>query len=121
MMPAVFPTLKTGAVAQYPATKTNEFASFTVRFLDGSDQRYRQFPAPLRSWTIKLDMLDETELNTLEQFFVAQGGRFGIFSFVDPWTQTTFTNCSLDQDTLQCAVQGELRGTAQLVVVENRV
>ena len=120
-MPAAFPTLKTGAVAQYPATKTNQFASFVVRFLDGADQRYRQFPASLRSWVIKLDMLDETELNSLEQFFVAQEGSFGTFSFVDPWTQATVTNCSLDQDTLQYAVQGELRGTAQLVVVEKRV
>jgi hypothetical protein len=120
-MPPAFPTLKTGAVAQYPATKTSQFASFVVRFLDGSDQRYRQFAAPLRSWVIKLNMLDEAELSALEQFFVAQEGRFGTFSFVDPWTQTTFPNCSLDQDTLPYAVQGELRGTAQLVVVENRV
>jgi len=120
-MPAAFPTLKTGAIAQYPAIKTNQFASFVVRFLDGGDQRYRQFPAALRRWVIKLDMLDEAELHALEQFFAAEEGSFGTFSFVDPWTQTTFTNCSLDQDTFQYAVQGELRGTAQLVVVENRV
>jgi hypothetical protein len=120
-MPVAFPTLKTGAVAQYPATKTNQFASFVVRFLDGGDQRYRQFPAPLRRWVIRLDMLDETELNALEQFFAAQEGSFSTFSFVDPWTQSTVTNCSLDQDTLQYAVLAELRGTAQLVVVEDRV
>ena len=120
-MPAVFPTLKTGAVVQYPATKTNQFASFVVRFLDGGDQRYRQFSAPLRRWVIKLAMLDETELNALEQFFVAQEGSFSTFSFVDPWTQATVANCSLDQDTLQYAVQGELRGATLLVVVENRV
>jgi hypothetical protein len=120
-MPAVFPTLKTGAVAQYPATKASQFISFVVRFLDGADQRYRQFPAPLRSWVIKLDMLDEAELSQLEQFFIAQEGSAGTFSFMDPWTQTEFANCSLNQDTFQFAVQGEMQGTAQLVVVENRV
>jgi hypothetical protein len=120
-MPAVFPTLKTGAVAQYPATVATQFASFVVRFLDGSDQRHRQFAAPLRSWAIKLNMLDEAELNALEQFFMAEEGRFGTFSFVDPWTQTTFTNCSLNQDTLPYAVQGEMQGTASLTVTENRV
>lgn len=120
-MPAVFPTLKTGAVAQYPATGASQFASFVVRFLDGGDQRHRQFPAALRRWVIKLNMLDETELNALEQFFMAQEGSFGTFSFVDPWTQTTFTNCSLNQDTLQYAVQGEMQGTASLTVTENRV
>jgi hypothetical protein len=119
-MPALFPILRTGAVAQYPATNTTQFASFVVRFLDGSDQRYRHYPSALRRWTIKLDMLDETELNAIEQFFVAQEGRFGTFSFVDPWTQTTFPNCSLDQDTLDCQVQGEAQANTSLVVVENR-
>jgi hypothetical protein len=65
-------------------------------------------------------MLDEAELGTLEQFFVAQEGRFGTFSFVDPWTQTTFPNCSLDQETLDYELKGETRGTLRLVVVENR-
>ena len=120
-MPTAFPILKTGAVAQYPATKSNQFGSFVVRFLDGNDQRYRQFATSLQRWIIKLDMLDETELSNLEQFFAAQQGSVGTFSFVDPWTQATVTNCSLDQDTLQYAMQGELRGTAQLIVVENRV
>ena len=119
-MPAVFPTLKTGAVAQYPATEAAQFSSFVVRFLDGSDQRYRQFAAPLQSWVIKLNMLDEAELNALEQFFTAQGGSFGTFSFVDPWTQATFANCSLTQDTLQYAMQAEMQGTASLTVTENR-
>ena len=119
-MPATFPTLKTGAVIQYPATKTTGFSSFVVRFLDGGDQRYRQFTPPLRRWAIQLDMLDEAEVSTLEQFFVAQEGRFGTFSFVDPWTQTTFPNCSLDQETLDYELAGETRGTLRLVVVENR-
>ncbi len=55
-MPAVFPTLKTGAVAQYPATEASQFSSFVVRFLDGGDQRHRQFPAALRRWVIKLNI-----------------------------------------------------------------
>ena len=120
-MPAVFPILKTGAVVQYPASKNTEYSSFVVRFLNGSDQRYRQYAAPLHRWAIQLNMLDETELNALEQFLISQGGRFGTFSFVDPWTQTTFSNCSLDQDTLDFALLAETRGTANLVVVENRV
>jgi hypothetical protein len=119
-MPAQFPVLKTGAVAQYPATNATQFASFVVRFLDGGDQRYRQFPSSLRRWTIKLGMLDEAELNAIEQFFLTQEGRFGTFSFVDPWTQTTFANCSLDQDALDYQVQGETQGSTSLVVVENR-
>jgi hypothetical protein len=119
-MPAAFPSLKTGAVIQYPATKNTQHSNFVVRFLDGSDQRYREYPAPMHRWTIRLDLLDEAELRGLEQFFAAVEGRFGLFSFVDPWTQTVFPNCSLDQDNLKSQLSGEARGTTNLVVVENR-
>jgi hypothetical protein len=120
-MPATFPTLKTGAVAQYPATKSTQHSSFVLRFLDGSDQRYRQYSTPLKRWIIQLDLLDEGELSALDQFFIAQQGRFETFSFVDPWTQSTSSNCSLDQDSLDYTLSGVMRGSVNLVVVENRV
>jgi hypothetical protein len=118
---ATFPTLKTGAVIQYPATKSVQYSSFVVRFLDGTDQRYRQYSAPLRRWTIQLELLDEGELNTLEQFFVAQEGSFATFTFIDPWTQTSFPNCSIDQDILDYQLSGESQGAMKLIVSENRV
>ena len=120
-MAAIFPTLKTGAVMQYPATKGAQYWSFVVRFLDGADQRNRQYSAPLHRWIIDLEMLDESELNTLEQFFIAQAGRFATFTFVDPWTQTSYANCSMDQDVLDYQLSGEARGTIKLIVSENRV
>jgi len=119
-MPAAFPLLKTGAVLQYPAVKTTQYSSFVVRFLDGSDQRYRQYTPALLRWNIKLSLLDEGELHALEQFFASQEGCFGIFSFVDPWTQTIYPSCSLSQDTLTYQVADLSQGTLSVVVVENR-
>jgi Conserved hypothetical protein 2217 (DUF2460) len=118
---ATFPTLKTGAVIQYPATKSVHYSSFVVRFLDGTDQRYRQYGTPLHRWAIDLELLDEGELNTLEQFFIAQEGSFASFIFVDPWTQTSFPNCSIDQDILDYQLSGESQGAMKLIVSENRV
>jgi hypothetical protein len=120
-MPAIFPALKTGAVTQYPATKSTQYSSFVLRFLDGSDQRYREYSTPLRRWTIQLNMLDETELNALDQFFNSQQGRFETFSFIDPWTQSTIPTCSMEQDVLNYELSGEMCGSTSLVVVENRV
>lgn len=120
-MPATFPTLKTGAVTQYPATKSTQYCSFVLRFLDGSDQRYRDYSAPLRRWTIQLNMLDEAELNALDQFFNSQQGRFETFTFIDPWTQSTIPSCSVEQDVLDYELSEEMRGSTSLVVVENRV
>lgn len=78
-MPAAFPLLKTGAVVQYPATKTTQYSSFVVRFTDGGDQRYRQYTPALQRWTIKLSLLDEGELHALEQVFTSEEGGFGTF------------------------------------------
>jgi|SRR5579859_1814280 len=120
-MPAAFPTLKTGAITQYPTTKTTQYSSIVSRFLDGSDQRYRDYSAPLRRWIIQLNMLDDAELNELDYFFNTQQGRFGTFSFIDPWTQTTIPSCTVEQDTLDYELSGELRGGTSLVIVEIKV
>lgn len=64
-MSAIFPTLKTGAITQYPATKNTQYSSFVVRLLDGSDQRYRQYTPALLRWSVKLELLDESETRSL--------------------------------------------------------
>lgn len=115
-----FPLLKTGAGAQYPATKTTQYSSFVVRFLDGSDQRYRQYTPALTQWTIKLNLLDEGELHVFEQFFATQEGAFGNFSVVDPWSQTLYSSCSFSQNNLTYQLTDELHGTLSTVVVQNR-
>ena len=61
----MFPTLKTGAVMQYPGKRTLQFSTDVVRFLDGTEQRYRDYPSVLHRWTIQLDLLDESELAAL--------------------------------------------------------
>jgi hypothetical protein len=66
-------------------------------------------------------MLDDAELGALDYFFNTQQGRFETFSFVDPWTQVTIPSCSMEQDSLDYELSGEMRGSTSLVVVENRV
>lgn len=117
---ASFPTLKTGAVMQYPAKRTVQFATEVMRFLDGNEQRYRDNPAAVHRWTIQLDLLDEGELAALDQFFVSNQGAFGCFSFTDPWDGTTYPDCSLAGDTFEFQLSGEMRGKTTLTVCENR-
>jgi phage-related protein len=91
-----FPTLKTGATLQYPAQRATEFSTDVVRFIDGSEQRYRGYQAPLKRWIVQLDLLDETELHVLREFFRTESGAAESFSFTDPWDGTVYPNCSLD-------------------------
>lgn len=117
---ASFPTLKTGAVMQYPAKRTVSFATDVMRFLDGTEQRYRDNPSALHKWTIRLDLLDEAELAALEQFFVSNEGSFGSFSFTDPWDGTPYADCSLANDTFEFQLKSEMRGNLTLTICENR-
>jgi uncharacterized protein (TIGR02217 family) len=117
---AEFPRLKTAAVAQYPATRTESFRNQVLRFLDGSEQRYRNSKGALRRWEIRLELLDDSELAAMESFFAARQGRFESFAFTDPWDGTTYPDCSLANDEMETAVAAEMRGATALTVVENR-
>jgi hypothetical protein len=115
-----FPTLKTGAVAQYPASKTFRFQNQILRFLDGTDQRYRDSAGPLRTWEIHLDKLDEGEMAIMETFFAGNQGSFGSFTFTDPWDGQVYPDCSLASDSLGLVSSNEMQGGVVLKVVENR-
>jgi len=117
---ATFPKLKTGAVAQYPATKVQRFQNQRLRFVDGTEQRYRDSAGPLHRWTILLDALDEGEMAALEGFFVENQGAFGSFSFTDPWDGHVYANCSLSADGMTLTTVADMRGTTSLTVTENR-
>jgi phage-related protein len=116
-----FPVLKTGAVLQYPAERSVRFSTQVVRFVDGAEQRYRGFGRPLRRWQIRLDLLDESEMTRLREFFREQRGAAGSFRFSDPWDGTDYADCSLENDEMIEELLGEMRGRTTLMVRENRV
>src|SRR5215469_12574722 len=103
---ASFPLLKTGVVAQYPTDRQRNFSTQVVRFLDGSEQRFPAYGAPLRVWTIHYELLDESELAAIEQFFESEGGRAGTFSFTDPFDGTVHASCSFGNDELALQFAG---------------
>lgn len=115
-----FPILRTGAVAQYPATKSVHFENQVVRFLDGAEQRYRDSSGPLHLWKIRLDRLDESEMAALEQFFAGSQGSFASFAFTDPWDGQVYPNCSFSTDDLTLVSLDEMNGRTWLTVMENR-
>jgi hypothetical protein len=117
---ASFPALKTGVVAQYPSDRARRFSTQVLRFLDGSEQRFAGFGTPLRRWLIRLELLDEAELSTLEDFFVQQAGQAGTFSFTDPWDGTVYASCSFESDVMTADYRGPGDGAASVTVKENR-
>ncbi len=104
---------------QYPAKRTLQFNTDIIRFLDGTEQRFRDNPSVLHQWTIQLDLLDESELAELDQFFETNQGRFGSFTFTDPWDGTVYPSCSLAKDAFAFQLKGEMRGATTLVICQN--
>jgi hypothetical protein len=117
---STFPLLKTGAVLQYPATRVLQTSTCVLQFLDGTEQRFREHPSPIRKWMIRLDLLDEGEMAALEEFFLSEQGESGSFSFTDPWDGTTHPNCSLEAGAIPLEFEELMRGRTTLVVKENR-
>jgi phage-related protein len=116
---AEFPTLKTGAVAQYPLQRTLTYSTDVVQFLDGSEQRFPNFGAPLRRWLIRLDQLDETEAAELAQFFEDHPAN-ATFAFTDPLDGATYANCSIDQNDFVLTLNAESWAGLNIVIRENR-
>lgn len=114
-----FPKLKTNAIVQYPVTRREQFQNQTVRFVDGSQQRYRDSGTMRLEWDIQLSLLDEGELGAIEEFFLARQGSFGTFSFTDPWDGRVYDNCSVAADELALQTVAEMRGSTKLTVVRN--
>ena len=118
---ATFPQLKTSAVTQYPAMRSLRFQNETVRFLDGSEQRYRDAAGPLHQWVIRLSELDEGEMAAFQQFFDDTQGQLGSFLFTDPWDGAQYPDCSLANDDMEWLASAEMRGRTALTVLENRI
>ena len=117
---ATFPNLKTNAVAQYPAGKALRFQNQTLRFLDGTEQRYRDSAGLLHRWEIRLQQLDEGVLAALETFLQQNEGAFASFAFTDPWDGHVYPDCSIAADRIQLTFTAEMNGQTALTIVENR-
>jgi hypothetical protein len=116
-----FPKLKTGAVAQYPSHKQIAFRTMVARFIDGSEQRFRQVKGPAHRWAIQMSRISAAEMAALEDFFEAAQGQFGNFTFVDPWDGAEYTDCSFDEDFFGASAETEWRWASQLIIRNNQV
>ena|SRR5580658_1534120 len=113
---ATFPVLKTGAVAQYPLATGTRYSTQSVRFMDGSRQRFRLIGTGLRRWTIRLDQLDEQELGAVIAFAEQQGG--AEFTFTDPVTGSNVAGCIISGEQFDAGMTREIDGQASLLIQE---
>lgn len=114
-----FPLLNTGAVAQYPLERNLRTATQVLRFLDGSEQKYRGLAGPLHAWRVQLDQLDDVERAAIEAFFIAQQGAVQPFAFTDPWDDKVYPNCRLGAEEVVTLELKEMQARVTIEILEN--
>lgn len=113
-----FPLLKTGAVLQYPGRRELSFSTTVIRFVDGSEQRFRQQGSGRRRWVIKIQLLSEDELRRIRDFFLQQAGQAHEFTFQDPWDGAEYEHCVLTGDSYKAVLTAMEQGETELVIEE---
>jgi hypothetical protein len=115
---AMFPHLNTGAVAQYSASVWNRRPARVIYFIDGQDQRYTTSYKALRTWQIRLELLNEDEIDALQAFFLGQMGAYSTFSFYDPFSGQIVPNCRFATESFSASWDGVDVGSTALLVTE---
>jgi hypothetical protein len=118
-MPDSFPQLSTGAITQYPSSRTVALDAEILKFVNGSEQRWPAGGNGRRRWELKLSNVSEAELCAIEEFFVSRQGRFGRFSFTDPFDGTVYPDCSFEADSLHGQLFDEDSAQSTLVIRTN--
>ena len=113
---ASFPTLKTGAPAQYPLDRGVQYSTQAVRFMDGSRQRFKLYGTGLRKWTLKLRLLDEQELGAVIAFVEQQGS--APFAYTDPTTGAVAARCVISGNQFDATLTHEMDGQTTVVIEE---
>jgi hypothetical protein len=113
-----FPTLSSGAVAQYGSPIGSVWPAQIIRFLDGTDQRFLASGRSFRRWLIDLRLLNESEVAAVEAFFTTVGGEYSTFTFPDPVSGIGVPNCRVGAPELISEYQGVDIAATSLWVVE---
>lgn len=92
-----FPQLVTGAVAQYPLSRSNQRRTVTTTFLDGSRLKLADDAASAVEWNLRFDGMSADEWHTLESFFLSAQGQLKTFVFIDPLSNMLMWSSDLTQ------------------------
>ena len=79
-----YPQLATGAISQFPVTRTATMRTVTNHLLSGDTIRMSDPAATMIRWELKYSGLTDEEWSSLEQLFEAVEGQLNTFAFLDP-------------------------------------
>jgi hypothetical protein len=96
-----YPQLSTGAVSQFPVTRSTDLRTVANQLASGFTIRMADTGAQKVQWQLRYSSLTNTERASIESLFEASEGQLNTFTFLDPtdnlllwsedWTQAVWT------------------------------
>lgn len=96
-----YPQLTTGAVSQFPVTRTTDMRTVANQLASGFTIRMSDIGAQKVQWRLRYSRLTDNERSSIESLFEASQGQLNTFTFLDPtdnllmwsedWTQAVWT------------------------------
>lgn len=112
-----FPRLNSGVTTQYPFRRIVRRSVRTLKFLDGSEQRYATTRQG-RRWVVDLTLLAEGEAARVDEFARQYFDTQEQFAFVDPVDGQTYSSCVLEGGEQWLRAEGEGRQMTRLTIAE---
>ncbi len=117
---AMFPTLKTGAEAQYGFERIEDRPVRTQHFLDGRTRRFTTQRAR-RGWKLKLRGLSANEAIELASFVSDHLNTNATFTFRDPWTGQEYDDCEVPASSYRVETDGDFRFIFEILIEQRQV
>ncbi|HEY3439860.1 MAG TPA: hypothetical protein VGK29_03880 [Paludibaculum sp.] len=112
-----FPKLNSGVTTQYSFRRIVRRSVRTLKFLDGSEQRYATTRQG-RRWVVDLALLTEAEAERVDGFARQYFDTLEPFGFVDPVNDRMYSKCVLEGGEHWLRAEGEGRHMTRLMVAE---
>lgn len=96
-----FPEITSGVRTQLPYSVTRAYNTLRSETDAGFCYTYAQRETPLHRFSLSFGAITPAEMTTLLAHFIACGGPYRKFSFIDPDSGTAYTNCAYAQDRLE--------------------
>jgi len=117
---SMFPTLKTGAGAQYGFERIEDRPVTTQRFLDGRTRRFACRRA-YRGWRLRLKGLSAHEAQAIAAFVSDHFESNAAFTFRDPWSGQEHEGCEVPASSYRVGIDGEHRFEVEIVIEQRQV
>jgi hypothetical protein len=116
---STFPSIQPSIITQLPFGSTRRFRVASKVMEPGQHYAYYYDANPVASWLLTFETITTAELATLRTFWEGRGA-WDSFSFTDPDTGTTYTNCRFDGSTFEVGYLAPGQYSLKLAIQEFR-